>query len=146
MSVGDEVELTGRREGVVRWIGEMPERPSSTGIIFYGVELKTPTDRGTDGRYRNKVYFKCKEKSGLFLKRRYIVKNNSTGKAVGKTSNVTSRRAKAKDAKNIMAGKEIFKVTSIMKGEATSTDSRVGSINLKYEIQKVYVVFSFYML
>eukprot|EP01084_Bolivina_argentea_P199755 341737_1 len=75
-TVGDKVKLKkDNLVGSVRFIGEIKGKQG----IFYGIELddKYKSKGKNDGSVKKTCYFKCKNKSGLFVKETAIIKTNS---------------------------------------------------------------------
>ena len=56
------------KEGVLRWVGNLPNLPQDSAHLVAGVELKTADRLGTNGTYRGVRYFMASPKKGYFFK------------------------------------------------------------------------------
>jgi len=86
--LGDKLELTGHREGIVKYIGETD---FSTGVI-YGMELCDGSLGDNSGIVNGKLYFECKENRGVFLASTGIRKKCRKPKKKEPVRNVYRRR------------------------------------------------------
>jgi dynactin complex subunit len=64
-------ELEGQR-GTIQFIGALEGREG----VYVGVELEQPL--GThDGKYKEKQYFSCPDKHGIFIMEKYLLKQEA---------------------------------------------------------------------
>ena len=73
---GDKVTLKDGNVGIVRYIGELPDKDKKT---FYGIDL-TKGNGKNDGTYKKKSYFKTKgnKKNGVFVVKSKITKTKTS--------------------------------------------------------------------
>eukprot|EP01084_Bolivina_argentea_P023596 44040_1 len=70
VTVGDTVHAVRyQTNGIIRWIGEPEFKPNSG--IWYGLELKNPKGK-SNGTVHGKWYFKCGDKSAIFVQAKGI--------------------------------------------------------------------------
>jgi len=67
-NVGDQVLMSGDREGTVRYVGSLDGKNG----IFYGIELSTGNGKH-NGTFQGKKYFTCPPGKGLFLNKSQII-------------------------------------------------------------------------
>jgi len=58
---------TGPMDGVLKFIGHIPNLPKRSSVIVAGLELSTDEDLGTDGTFLGKRYFTVPAKRGYFV-------------------------------------------------------------------------------
>ena len=56
------------KEGILRWVGNLPNLPHDSAHLVAGVELKTADRLGTNGTFRGVRYFMALPKKGYFFK------------------------------------------------------------------------------
>ncbi|XP_078609279.1 ubiquitin carboxyl-terminal hydrolase CYLD-like isoform X1 [Branchiostoma floridae x Branchiostoma japonicum] len=67
LEVGDMVEVLGTppRYGVIKWVGNLPDIKNER--LVAGIELDEELEACTDGTFKEKRYFTCPAKRGLFV-------------------------------------------------------------------------------
>jgi len=88
LEIGDKLEITGHREGVLKFIGETD---FSKGVIF-GLELCDGSLGDNSGIVDEKRYFECKENRGVFLPSTGIRKKCRKPKKKEPVRNIYRRR------------------------------------------------------
>mmetsp|Transcript_32602 Transcript_32602/g.51915 ORF Transcript_32602/g.51915 Transcript_32602/m.51915 type:complete len:1151 (-) Transcript_32602:38-3490(-) len=95
-SVGEDVQVTGKGQGVVRFIGETEFAP---GVTWVGVELSTPSGKN-NGSVKGVEYFKCGENCGCFVRTDAVKPLKSSSRSSAGSRTPSPRSAASGSPKN----------------------------------------------
>lgn len=124
-NVGTAVAIKGNLHGVIKYVGKMRGRKG----IWYGIKL-TSSNGTTDGMDSGRYYFYCKDKYGIFVKKKQIISIISNTKSARQSQKMAQLRKKNITLFNVYQNEE--------KSENKDDDEKKDIIQHKNESTQDY--------